>query len=430
MNAPNTANARDAAPQSVRGMTDALPAESAMLTAIEAACTDAFRSFGYDEIRLPLLEKTELFARSIGGATDIVQKEMYTFEDRNGESLTLRPEGTAGCVRAALEHGLLNSQRRLWYCGPFFRHERPQKGRRRQFFQAGAEIFGVETPDADAEIIALCDRVWRRLGIGGLQLRLNSLGTEQSRREHRAALVAWLESRADDLDDDARARMHDNPLRVLDSKNPDTRKVIEQAPRLDDYLDDESRAHHESLQQMLGDLGIAFTPDPLLVRGLDYYTKTVFEWVVPDGGSQSTLCAGGRYDGLVGRLGGRATPAAGCAFGIDRIALLAQPQTHAPAGLDVYAVVVGDDARREVNRLAGQLRNRMPHLRLVVNCGGGSFKAQMRRAGKSDSKLALIVGDDEVRDGVATVKDMRGDLPQQRKPLGEVPACIENRLSS
>ncbi len=416
--------------QSVRGMADALPDESAALRDIETACIEVFRSFGYDEIRLPLLEKTGLFARSIGAATDIVQKEMYTFDDRNGESLTLRPEGTAGCVRAALEHGLLNSQRRLWYAGPFFRHERPQKGRRRQFYQAGAEVFGVGTPDADAEIIALCDRVWRRLGVQGLQLRLNSLGTEQSRRQYRAALVEYFESRADELDAEARARMRDNPLRVLDSKNPDTRKVVGQAPRMDAYLDSESREHFESLQRMLGDLDIAFTPDPLLVRGLDYYTGTVFEWVAPDGGSQSTVCAGGRYDGLVERLGGRATPAAGCAFGIDRIALLANPQTRPLAGLDVYAVVVGEQAQREVHRLAVQLRNRMPHLRFVVNCGGGSIKAQMRRADKSDSKLALIIGDDEVRDGVATVKDMRGDGSQQRKPLGELPACIEHHFSS
>ena len=416
--------------RSVRGMSDALPDESALLSSVEACCTGVFESFGYREIRLPLLEKTGLFERSIGDTSDIVRKEMYTFEDRGGESLTLRPEGTAGCVRAAVEHGLLNTVRRLWYAGAFFRRERPQKGRRRQFHQAGVEVFGVADADADAEVIALADGVWRRLGIGGLQLRLNSLGGEDTRRRYRRALVAYLEPRAAALDDESRRRLRDNPLRLLDSKDPAVREVTRQAPLLSDYLDAESRGHFDELQRALDDLGVAFTMDPLLVRGLDYYSKTVFEWVVADGGAQSAVCAGGRYDGLVERLGGRATPAVGCAFGIERVALLLERErADAAHGVDVYAVAVGERARRQVLRVARQLREHMPRLKLMVHCGGGSLKAQLRHADKSQSKLALIIGDDEVRDGVVTIKDLRGGQEQQRKPLGDLPSCIEHHFS-
>lgn len=414
--------------RSVRGMSDVLPGESALLRRVEACCIGTFESFGYREIRLPLLEKTGLFARSIGETSDIVRKEMYTFEDRNGESLTLRPEGTAGCVRAAVEHGLLGGSRRLWYAGPFFRRERPQKGRRRQFHQAGVEVFGVAGADADAEVIALADGAWRCLGVGDVQLRLNSLGTEDVRARYRRALVAHLESRASALADEARLRLRDNPLRLLDSKDPAVREATRGAPLISDYLDPESRAHFDELQRALDDLGVAFTLDPLLVRGLDYYTKTVFEWVVPDGGSQSAVCAGGRYDGLVERLGGRATPAVGCAFGVERVALLLEHRAS-DGDVDVYAVAVGEQARRQTLRVARQLRERMPRLRLMVHCGGGSLKAQLRHADKSRSKLALIIGDDEVRDGVVTIKDLRGGREQQRKPLGELPSCIENHFS-
>ena len=415
--------------QSVRGMPDVLPAQSALLRRVEACCIGTFESFGYQEIRLPLLEKTGLFARSIGETSDIVSKEMYTFRDRNGESLTLRPEGTAGCVRAAIENGLLGAARRLWYSGPFFRRERPQKGRRRQFHQAGVEVFGVADAAADAEVIALADGVWRRLGVGDLQLKLNSLGTEDTRLRYRRALVAYLEAHAAALDDESRLRLRDNPLRLLDSKNPAVREVTRRAPLLTDYLDDESRAHFDDLQRALDDLGVAFVPDPLLVRGLDYYTKTVFEWIVPDGGAQSAVCAGGRYDGLVERLGGRATPAVGCAFGVERVASLLDHGALRTGGVDVYAVAVGEHARRQVLRVARQLRERLPHLRLMVHCGGGSLKAQLRHADKSQSELALIIGDDEVRDGVVTVKDLRGGREQQRKPLGELPSCIESHFS-
>ncbi|AGA32566.1 Histidyl-tRNA synthetase [Thioalkalivibrio nitratireducens DSM 14787] len=396
--------------QSIRGMHDTLPETVHVWQHLEGRLRALLDAYGYQEIRLPAVEFTELFARSIGDVTDIVEKEMYTFEDRNGDRLSLRPEGTAGCVRAGIEHGLLHNQvQRLWYQGPMFRHERPQKGRYRQFHQVGMEVFGLQGPDVDAEMLAFTARLWKALGLRNLRLELNTLGTPASRLRYRERLIGYFEARRDGLDPEALRRLHENPLRLLDSKHPDTAAIAREAPTLLDDLDADSRAHFEGLRAHLDALGIAYTHNPRLVRGLDYYTHTVFEWITDELGAQGTVCAGGRYDGLVEQLGGRATPAIGLAMGLERLVSLLTGQSAAPApeGPDIYLVVPGDDARIQALVLAERLRDTLPRLRLVLNCGGGSIKAQMKKADRTGARYAVILGPDEIAAGTAVVKALR-----------------------
>ncbi len=403
--------------QSIRGMHDLLPERSGAWQFLEASCRRTLEGYGYSEIRLPIVEMTQLFARSIGEVTDIVEKEMYTFQDRNGDSLTLRPEGTAGCVRAGIEHGLLhNQQQRLWYIGPMFRHERPQKGRYRQFHQIGVEAFGYPGPDIDAELILITARMWRQLGLRNLRLEINSLGSSTARVAYRQTLVDYLSSRSDELDEDSRRRLHGNPLRILDSKNPDMESVIAEAPSLLDHLDPESQEHFEGLRAMLDAAGIAYLVNPRLVRGLDYYSRTVFEWVSDALGTQGTVCAGGRYDGLIELLGGRPNTATGFALGLERLVALLEEQGLLPAADNphAYLAMVGPEAERAGLPLAEDLREKVDGLRLVVNCGGGSFKSQLRRADRSGARLALILGASEVERGEITVKPLREEAAAQQ----------------
>ena len=401
--------------QAIRGMNDYLPGETALWQRIEGSLKQVLGSYGYSEIRLPIVEQTPLFKRAIGEVTDVVEKEMYTFEDRNGDSLTLRPEGTAGCVRAGIEHGLLyNQEQRLWYVGPMFRHERPQKGRYRQFHQIGAEVFGLQGPDIDAELIMLTARWWRELGISEhVSLELNSIGSLEARANYRDALVAYREQfmiTADKLDEDSKRRMYTNPLRVLDSKNPDVQALLNDAPALGDYLDEESKAHFAGLCALLDDAGIRYTVNQRLVRGLDYYNRTVFEWVTTSLGSQGTVCAGGRYDGLVEQLGGRATPGVGFAMGLERLVLLVQavnPEFKADPVVDIYLVASGTDTQSAAMRLAEQVRDALPGVKLMTNHGGGNFKKQFARADKWGARVALVLGESEIADGNVVVKDLR-----------------------
>jgi histidyl-tRNA synthetase len=397
-------------------MNDILPGESSSWQYLEDTLREVVHAYGYQEIRLPLLEQTELFKRSIGEVTDIVEKEMYTFDDRNGDSLTLRPEGTASCVRACMQHGLLYNQlQRLWYAGPMFRHERPQKGRYRQFHQIGIEAFGMAGPDIDAEIIFMSARMWERLGLRDAVLQINSLGTLAARAEYRTALVAYLRKHESGLDEDSRRRLDSNPLRILDSKNPEMQELIGAAPRLPDYLDDESRQHFSELCALLDNAGVAYEVNPRLVRGLDYYTKTVFEWVTDQLGAQGTICAGGRYDGLVEYLGGKPTPAFGFALGLERLLALLQagkvdiPQHHP----HVYLVLNGLQAVQHGMVFAEDLRNALPGMRLLTNCGNGSFKSQFKRADRSGAGIALVMGDNEVREGTVILKSLRDETEQE-----------------
>ena len=402
--------------QAIRGMNDILPGESALWQSLETTVRDVLAAYGYHEIRLPLVEKTELFARSIGEVTDIVEKEMYTFAERNGESLTLRPEGTAGCARACLEHGLLHNQtQRLWYAGPMFRYEKPQKGRYRQFHQVGAEAYGMAGPDIDAELICLSARLWRQLGIREVTLQLNSLGSSAARAAYRDQLVAYFETRRAELDEDSQRRLTTNPLRILDSKNPAMRAVIADAPVLLDHLDAESQTHFEELRALLDAAGIAYELNPRLVRGLDYYCRTVFEWVTDTLGAQGTICAGGRYDGLLEQLGGPAVPGIGFALGLERLVAMLAAAGHpgADAQPHAYLIMVGDAAQRQGLALAERLRDQLPTLRLRMHCGGGGFKAQFRRADHSGARFALILGEDEVRAGMVAVKSLRDPDAQQ-----------------
>ena len=401
--------------QAIRGMNDLLPDAVAWWQHVEGTARSVLHAYGYREIRFPILEKTELYRRSIGEVTDIVEKEMYTFEDRNGDSLTLRPEGTAGCVRAGIENGLLHNQvQRLWYLGPMFRHERPQKGRYRQFHQIGVEAFGMADPDLDAELLLLCNRLWRALGLRGLTLELNSLGTAEARARYRAELVSYLQSRQDELDEDSRQRLHKNPLRVLDSKNPAMQAVIAAAPSLTDYLDDGSRSHFDTLCQLLNRAGIPYVHNVRLVRGLDYYTRTVFEWTTAQLGAQSAVCAGGRYDGLVGMLGGHPTAAAGFAIGLERLVELLQLQDRKPDEMRPQLYLVVSGALREVvHGLALAERLRDLGFRVECNCGGGSFKTQLKRADRSGAKLALLLGPDEVERRQIAVKVLATGAQQQ-----------------
>ena len=407
--------------QAIRGMNDILPEESHLWEFFEDTVRDWLRAYGYCAIRTPILEKTDLFVRSIGAVTDIVEKEMYTFVDElNGENLSLRPEGTASCVRAAIEHNLLYAgPQRLWYGGPMFRHERPQKGRYRQFHQVGVEALGFAGPDIDAEHIVMCARLWRRLGINGVELELNTLGGADARARYRARLVKYLEHHRDALDEDSQRRLHTNPMRVLDSKNPAMQALIAAAPRLADDLDEGSFRHFEALQAMLRAAGVAFAINPRLVRGLDYYNATVFEWITDRLGAQGTVCAGGRYDGLVEQIGGKPAPACGYAMGVERLlALLAGEALPIPRPVpDVYLVHQGEAADRFAVEAAEHLRD--GGVRVVLHCGGGSFKSQMKKADASGARFAIIVGDEEAQAQQVTVKPLREAAQQVRAGLGE-----------
>lgn len=416
--------------QAVRGMNDLLPEALATWQRVEEATRELLSTYGYREVRVPLVERTELFSRSIGQATDIVSKEMYSFEDRNGESLSLRPEATAGIVRAGIEHGFLHNQvQRLWHAGPMFRHERPQKGRYRQFHQVDVEAFGMAGPDIDAELILLSARLWRVLGISDLRLQINSLGTPEARARYRDALVGYLEERRAELDEDSLRRLQENPLRILDSKETATQRLLGDAPSLLDYLDDHSRSHFEQLQSYLRATDVAYAVNTRLVRGLDYYTHTVFEWTSERLGAQGAVCGGGRYDGLVEQLGGRPTPATGFAIGMERLVELVQQiaPAHSDSTLDAYLVVIG--AAQETERalsLAEQLRN--VGLRVECNCGGGSLKSQMRRADRSGARVALLLGEVEAERGTVGVKDLRAEGTQQEVAHAELAQYLRRRL--
>ncbi|MBY6222305.1 histidine--tRNA ligase [Marinobacter nauticus] len=420
--------------QAIRGMNDILPDQTPVWQYVESTVRRVLGQYGYQEIRMPVVEHTELFKRSIGEVTDIVEKEMYTFEDRNGDSLTLRPEGTAGCVRAAEEHGLLfNQTRRLWYTGPMFRHERPQKGRYRQFHQIGVECFGMAGPDIDAELLILTARLWSALGLSDhARLEINSIGTSDSRKVYRQALVAYLEQYQDKLDDDSKRRLTTNPLRILDSKDPATREILQGAPSLDDYLDDESRQHFEQLKAMLDAAGVAYTVNPALVRGLDYYGKTVFEWITDSLGAQGTICAGGRYDGLVEQLGGKPTVAVGFAMGLERLILLLETLELVPEHVnnqaDVYVTAMGDQAVAPAMALAETLRNELPGRIVVSHCGGGSFKSQMKKADRSGARFAVILGENEVAQATAGLKPLRDDQLQQEIAQADLAAVLAGLL--
>jgi len=410
-------------------MNDVLPEETPYWRYLEQVWRKILASYGYREIRLPILEKTELFKRSIGEVTDIVEKEMYTFIDRNGDSLTLRPEGTAGCVRAGIEHGLLYNQiQRLWYQGPMFRHERPQKGRYRQFHQLGVEAFGMAGPDIDAELILLSARILEQIGLADeIVLQINSLGSAESRSRYRELLVDYFSHYSERLDEDSRRRLHSNPLRILDSKNPRMQPLIEGAPKLSEHLDEASREHFEQLLVYLDEAGIGYQINPRLVRGLDYYNRTVFEWVTDRLGAQGTVCAGGRFDTLVSQLGGKSTPAAGFAMGVERLVALLMEEGNdriPQEGPQIYLVAVGGAAERIGLKVAEQLRTALPELRLQLNCGGGSFKSQLKRADRSGAELALILGEDEVAQGSIMVKPLRGGGEQQRVALEELASWV------
>lgn len=420
--------------QAIRGMNDILPEQSPVWQYLEGTVKELLASYGYDEIRMPIVEQTALFKRSIGEVTDIVEKEMYTFDDRNGDSLTLRPEGTASCVRACEEHGLLyNQTQRLWYTGPMFRHERPQKGRYRQFYQIGVETFGMPTADIDAEVILMTARLWKMLGLTDqVTLQLNTLGSNEARAQYRDALVEFLGARKDQLDEDSQRRLDTNPLRVLDSKDPATQALLADAPQLHEYLDDESREHFDLLRSILDAAGVQYEINQRLVRGLDYYCKTVFEWVTDKLGAQGTVCAGGRYDGLVEQLGGKPTPAVGFAMGVERLILLLETLELIPQEvlntLDVYICPVGEGSARTALLLADQLRDEHSWLRVQTHCGGGSFKSQMKKADKSGARIALLLGEDEINNGTVTIKDLRGEAGQETVAVSDAGDWIAREI--
>ena len=419
--------------QAIRGMNDCLPSDTGIWQMVETVLRRVASNYGFAEIRMPIVESTALFKRSIGEVTDIVEKEMYTFDDRNGDSLTLRPEGTASCVRAGNQHGLLyNQEQRLWYMGPMFRHERPQKGRYRQFHQFGLEAFGIATPDIDAEVILLTSRLWRELGINEfVTLELNSLGSNEERAKYRDALVAFLTEKEEFLDEDSKRRMLTNPLRVLDSKNPDVQAALVGAPKLADYFGEESSAHFASVCKRLDAAGVNYIINDRLVRGLDYYNRTVFEWVTKSLGAQGTICAGGRYDGLVEQLGGKSTPGFGFALGIERLVLMLtslEKVNNVRAQVDAYVIMLGDDVEITANGLAEQWRDKVTDIRIQCHCGGGNMKKQMKRADKSGAQIALILGEDEIAQNTVTVKYLRGQQEQQSLPLDQVPDLLTNLL--
>lgn len=420
--------------QAVRGMNDCLPHESGIWQWVENTIREVVASYGYQELRTPIVESTDLFKRSIGEVTDIVEKEMYTFADRNGDSLTLRPESTACCVRAGNEHGLIyNQQQRIWYMGPMFRHERPQKGRYRQFHQFGVETFGIQGPDIDAEVIMMSARLWKRFGISEhVTLEINSLGSNQARANYKAALVEYLEARKDKLDEDSLRRLESNPLRVLDSKNPDVQQALTDAPSLIDYLDEDSAQHFSKLRERLDFFGIKYRVNPKLVRGLDYYNRTVFEWVTTSLGSQGTICAGGRYDGLVEQLGGKSSPAVGFAMGIERLVLMLKTlelTSDVPDSVNVYITALGENAEGFAAKLAEKIRDELPQLRIQNHCGGGNFKKQMKRADKSTAPIVLVIGEDEIKQAQVQVKYMREDKSQECVSTDELNGFLSHYFS-
>jgi histidyl-tRNA synthetase len=403
--------------KAIRGMHDTLPVSSKTWQYLESTISDIFDSYGYQQIRLPILEKTELFKRSIGESTDIVSKEMYTFEDRNGDFLTLRPEGTAGCVRAVLEHGLFhNSAQRLWYSGPMFRHERPQKGRLRQFHQFGVEAFGLAGPDIDAEIIIICARIWKKLKLNNIKLEINTLGNSEARIYYRNQLVEYFSDHKNQLDEDSLNRLEKNPLRILDSKNPDLKNLISLAPSMSDSLDQESEEHFDILKQLLESANIDYEINTRLVRGLDYYNRTVFEWITSELGAQGTVCGGGRYDGMVEHFGGPPTHAIGFGMGIERLVSLIENEQNPNEVVkkaDIYFVIAGEAAKSSAISLAEKLRDELPQIRLIMHCGGGSFKSQFKKADKSGAQIALILGESELENQKIGVKHLREENNQQ-----------------
>jgi len=408
--------------RAVRGMHDTLPNASPCWQFIEHAVKEIIEAYGYREIRTPIVEKTELFERSIGETSDIVSKEMYTFDDRGGEQLTLRPEGTASCVRAGLEHGLFQNLSRLWYCGPMFRYERPQKGRLRQFHQIGVEAFGLSGPDIDAELIVMTARIWKRLGLHRLELQLNSLGSNAARQDYRNILVEYFQANRSMLDDDSLTRLDKNPLRILDSKNPDMQALIMNAPSITDSLDPESAEHFASLQACLDAVKIPYTVNPRLVRGLDYYNRTVFEWVTTELGAQGTVCAGGRYDGLVEHFGGPSTPAVGFAMGLERLVSLVETTETSliETSPNVYFIVADNNAIPSALALVEQLRDQLPDIRVLMHCGGGSFKSQFKKADKSGAEIALILGDNELAQRHVGIKPLRRNEEQLLVPWSDI----------
>ncbi len=416
--------------QPVRGMNDVLPTQIATWQFVEQTARELLGAYGYQEMRVPIVEQTDLFKRAIGEYTDVVEKEMYSFVDAGGDRLTLRPEATAGIVRAMISNGLLRGARhKVWCVGPMFRHERPQKGRYRQFHQLDVEVIGLPGPDVDAELIALTARLWRRLGIERMQLQINSLGTAESRRAYRELLSDYFRAHAEQLDADSQRRLEGNPLRILDSKNPAMQALVAAAPVLTDHLDPESRAHFEQLQQLLTTLGIPFRVNPRLVRGLDYYSRTVFEWTTDALGAQDAVCSGGRYDGLIAQLGGEATPAIGFAMGIERaVALIEQGAAAAATPVaDLFVVAQGDQPLAVAFDLSERLRELLPQARIELNLGGGNFKAQFRRADKSGASWALVLGEDELQRGVVQLKPLRGPSGASQPEVREFPLATASQ---
>ena len=417
--------------KAIRGMNDVLPTQTPLWQFLEDSTRNVLSSYGYSEIRIPIVESTDLFCRTIGEVTDIVEKEMYTFSDRNGESLTLRPEGTAGCVRACEEHGLTYNQvQRLWYTGPMFRYERPQKGRYRQFHQIGVETFGMQGPDIDTELLLITARLWKKLGIDhAVTLQINTLGSYEARAQYREKLVAYLSSHLDQLDADSQRRLLTNPLRVLDSKNPDMQTLLDGAPDFHSYLDNDSLQHFEALKKNLDDLAIPYQINPRLVRGLDYYGRTVFEWVTDKLGAQGTVCAGGRYDDLVAQLGGRATPAVGFAIGVERLVLLLEAEGNLPEYIqrqtDIFLIAQGDASERQAIKIAEMLRDALPW-RTTLDCSGGSFKSKIKKADRSGAKVALILGQTELEQGVIAIKPLRVQHEQQLIPIEQLVAVLSS----
>lgn len=418
--------------QAIRGMNDLLPEDTSVWQQVEKVLRDTVASFGYSEMRMPIVEQTNLFCRAIGEVTDVVEKEMYTFEDRSGDSLSLRPEGTAGCVRAGLEHSLIyNQEQRLWYMGPMFRHERPQKGRYRQFHQLGVEVFGLNGPDIDAEIIALTYTLWQKLGIAEhLSLELNTLGNAEERAVYKENLVKFLEAHFEDLDEDSKRRTHTNPLRVLDSKDEKVQEILKDAPALYDFLGEESRNHFEKLQKLLGSLGISFKLNPRLVRGLDYYNLTVFEWTTTALGAQGTVCGGGRYDGLVEQLGGKPTKAVGFGLGLERLMLLLTTleKVKPLPQVDVYVGGMGEEAEIEQMGLCNDLRAALPNVKIISHCGGANFKKIFKRADKVQAKVAVIFGEEEIKNNTLSIKDL-GTGEQQSVSRSDAANAIQALLN-
>ncbi|EGR2182305.1 histidine--tRNA ligase [Vibrio parahaemolyticus] len=417
--------------QAIRGMNDCLPTQSPLWQKLENTVKNVISAYGYNEVRMPIVEETNLFSRAVGEETDVVSKEMYTFDDRNGDSLTLRPEGTAGCVRSCIQNSLINrDEQRLWYMGPMFRHERPQKGRYRQFHQCGVEVFGLNGPDVDSELIMMTARLWRELGIDKhVRLELNSIGSQEDRADYRTALVAFLEQHIDVLDEDCKRRMHTNPLRVLDTKNPDIQAILGDAPRLSEYLGEESKAHFAGLCELLDAAGIEYTVNERLVRGLDYYNRTVFEWITESLGAQGTVCGGGRYDGLVEQLGGKPTPAVGFAMGLERLVLMLETLelTDVRRSVDVYVVTAGEGTMMAGMKLAEQLREAISGVRVMNHFGGGNFKKQFKRADKVGAVVALVLGENEVADNTVVLKDLVGgeqDTYSQAEVAEKIAALI------